>query len=561
MKVLPAGPQPADIMIVGEAPGVREEQTGMVFCGTSGQELTRMLHEAGINRSECRVTNVTPVRPPGNDINHFFRKKSQLKGDEHFIGGRYCTQEILVGLKHLRSELAATQPKVIIALGDTALWALTGNSGIGNYRGSLLHLSPVFEGPFGPDVWVIPTYHPAAILRQWSWRFIAVQDLRRARRQLDNPVTEPQYSFLTRPSFTDAIATIRQLRGRAALGKLPLAIDIETRGGFIDCIGIAWSETEAISIPLAVMSGGNSSYFTFEEELQLLLEFRELAKHPNVEHLGQNYLYDMQYFAKEQGWYRVPVMDTMLAHATCFPGLPKSLDYLSSLYLDWHQYWKNESKEADKNFSDEQRWVYNCKDCVVTYALREPIQKTIDSLGLQPQVDHIHRLFEPLLFMMFRGVRFDGSKRDRFAGEIMEQRGQLELWFQELSGAWTDVQLTKSKTAKPWYASPTQQQKIFYEVLGLQPVKNRKTGRPTADDAALEKIAQREPLMIPVCDRLAAYRSLGVFFSTFVEVRLSPDRRIRCSYNPVGTETFRFSSSEDAFGHGLNLQNIPKGNQ
>ncbi len=55
------------------------------------------------------------------------------------------------------------------------------------------------------------------------------------------------------------------------------------------------------------------------------------------------------------------------------------------------------------------------------------------------------------------------------------------------------------------------------------------------------------------------YRSTGVFLSTFIQAPLDHDRRIRSSYNPVGTETLRFSSRADAFGFGTNLQNIPKG--
>jgi len=58
----------ARIMLVGEAYGETEEKTGIPFSGTSGQELNRMLNEAGILRNECYVTNVINSRPPRNDV-------------------------------------------------------------------------------------------------------------------------------------------------------------------------------------------------------------------------------------------------------------------------------------------------------------------------------------------------------------------------------------------------------------------------------------------------------------------------------------------------------------
>jgi len=68
MRVKGEGPIPARIMLVGEAPGEQEERSGTPFCGSSGQELNRMLHEVGIMRSECYVTNVCKLRPPDNQI-------------------------------------------------------------------------------------------------------------------------------------------------------------------------------------------------------------------------------------------------------------------------------------------------------------------------------------------------------------------------------------------------------------------------------------------------------------------------------------------------------------
>ena len=157
-----------------------------------------------------------------------------------------------------------------------------------------------------------------------------------------------------------------------------------------------------------------------------------------------------------------------------------------------------------------------------------------------------------------RGVNIDLLQRSEFSLMLMDERAKLEQYFIDIStGVWDDVPLTKGKTKSPWYDSPKQTQKVIYEVLGQPVVRKRKTGNPSVEDEALEKVAAREPLLTPICRALLEYRSLGVYLKTFVNSRLDHDNRMRTSYNPVGTETFRFNSTIDAFGVGMNLQNIP----
>jgi DNA polymerase I-like protein with 3'-5' exonuclease and polymerase domains len=144
----------------------------------------------------------------------------------------------------------------------------------------------------------------------------------------------------------------------------------------------------------------------------------------------------------------------------------------------------------------------------------------------------------------------------------MSAMAERENWLMQFTDALTGgVPLVKSKGAKPWYRSSSQQMKIFYEILKVPLVRNRKTGRPTADDNALTVIGKREPLLLPICKVLAEYRSLGVFLSTFVQCPLDWDNRMRSSFGVGMTETLRNTSSEDAFGFGGNMQNVSKGTE
>lgn len=560
-RCYPDGPQEASILIVGEAPGVEEIRQGRPFVGVSGQELTRMLHDAGINRTECRITNVTPFQPPRNDISNFFVTKTAAPSYGcPYVAGRYPTQEITEGLAELSLEIARTRPKVIIALGDTALWALTQETGITKWRGSELSLHPAWDGPFDPTIRVIPTYHPAAILRVWEWRSVACYDLSKAGKPAPE---EPDWQFqITPDSYEDSRKALEDLLWKLTDGPLRLSCDIETlESKVIDCIGFAWSETEALCIPL-IRASDYTPLFTVEEEVDLILLMREILLHPNAHIIGQNFYYDAQYIARLWGFLPVPAFDTMVGHAVAYPGTPKSLDYLSSIYLPWHRYWKGESREAAATADDNLRWRYNCKDGCATWALEEPIRAAICKAGLNGPLHEELTLFRPLIRMMLKGVRQAQHHRGELMSQVMEQQSGIEQFFDQFTEeALEGVELARTKKAAPWYRSPTQQAKLFYEVLRLPVQKHKKTKRPTADDDALTALRMKEPVLLPLLDLLSHYRSLGVFLSTFILVRLDHDLRLRCSYGPVGTETFRFNSSADVFGFGGNLQNIPAGDE
>src|ERR1700674_2494987 len=106
MLCRPEGPIPARIMLVGEAPGYEEEQKGLPFQGASGQELNRMLGEAGITRSECFITNVCRQRPPNNDLNLFIAKaKKDVTPKHYLIRGRHVLEPVRAGIELLRKEI------------------------------------------------------------------------------------------------------------------------------------------------------------------------------------------------------------------------------------------------------------------------------------------------------------------------------------------------------------------------------------------------------------------------------------------------------------------------
>jgi len=558
-RCYPSGPVPAKILIVGEFPTAEEIHRKEPFVGASGRVLTDILHELDILRTECRLTNVSPWRPPRNDISKFFLTKTEATKNGFLpLGGKYPNQALRQGLKELAIEVAKTQPEIIIALGNTALWALTSEWGITKWRGSALTLNPAWEQPYDPDIRVIATYNPLGIMRSWDWRPVACYDISKAK---EPKPKEPEWDWKISTSFRSVMIQLYLLKRSLDQDKLSwIAADIETRERtFVDCIGLAWSETEAICIPF-FRASDYSFLWTEEQEAEIVLFLREIFLHPRTKLIGQNWYYDAQYIARIWGIFPIPEFDTMVAHAVAYPGTPKSLDYLSSIYLPWHRYWKDDTAEAEAEADDNKRWEYNCKDCCATWALREPIEQTLRSQNLWQPWEFERDLFRPLMAMIMKGVRLHEKRRQEYLPLVLDQQADLETFFQQVQAeAFPDLELAKTKTAKPWYRSPTQMVKLLYQHLHLPTQYHKKTKRPTTDEAALAALMKKEPIFAPLFSLILDYRSLGVFLTTFLLMPMDRDRRWRTSYNPVGTETFRLNSKSDSFGMGGNLQNIPTG--
>lgn len=545
--VPPSGPSGARIMLVGEAPGEQEVLRGAPFVGASGNCLNEMLHEAGIMRSECFLTNVCRERPPGNEIEQWIPKvKKDRTPDMVPLRDKMVKPVIAEGANLLWREIGMVAPNIIVAFGNVSLWALTGKWGIKSWRGSLLST----DGPSGSvSTKVIPVYHPAYIMRDWSARAISVQDLRRAKAEAETATKNSiDYNFIIRPNYAQVESYLSHRLSELEREPHTLSVDIETRSGHIACLGIATSTRDAICIPFMCVERADG-YWQAPEETAIIRQLRAVLTHPNARIVGQNFIYDTQYIWRHWGFVPRFDRDTMLGHHSCYSGLPKGLDFLSSMYCEQHTYWKDEGKEWHAKIQEDQLWAYNCKDAVITYEADTAIQSTVDKLGLRPQHDFQQSMFWPVLQAMVRGVRVDTGRRANFALELAKEIDAREVWFERILGHPLNPR------------SPKKMQELFYHDLNQKPVINRKTSEITCNEEALDKIAAREPILRPLVRRITEHRSLGVFSSTFVGARLGRDGRLRCSYNIAGTSTYRLSSSTDAFDSGLNLQNIPKGGE
>lgn len=800
------GPVPADIMIVGEFPSRDDEYKNEPFSDRAGALFTKRLAQVGFLRTSCFITNVSQHRPPDDDISAWISdRKTPPAADWVRIQGKWVHPQVAQGYETLREEIARVQPKLIIAVGNAALWALTGNTGANKWRGS--RLSP-------PDLscTVVPTISPASALRQEELIPIITLDLKRAKAIYEGRQNPRLYKFQLAPTYAETLDTLAQLKFRAdgfrdTGVKLRLSGDLETRLGHIACFGIAWSATEAICIPFLQAQRDDQPrevgafYWTEKQEAEIVYRLTQLFNHEAIEWVGQNYLYDCQYFWRFWGTLPRYVFDTMIGHHSCFSNMRKGLDFLSAMYAHDHVYWKDESKNWDPDVGERQYWTYNClaadtpvlmfdntykplgeivegdkvltfeenpsghrfarvmkiavvtktakdyktvsrytfsdgtfidatsdhkilstfgrnsrsswqwkeckdlalgdrvaslgkpwkslntfeagwlsgiydgegtvgflnqnkgyspyprigfsqkpgpvldkaleiltkygfsyrtsekpsatyvdingglteqlrllgmfqplrigknfhkysyceglsgfsglsrpilvsiepigtvpvadisttegtfiaggifvhncKDACITWEIAPEIQAQQTELGNQQHHDFQQSLFFPVLRMMNRGIRLDISQRAELKKQLLEASLERQGKLDYMAGHELNPR------------SPLQLKKFFYDDLGLPVIHALNSDSITTNSPAMAEIANRFPPLRLLCQTITELRSISVFLGTFINAELDSDARMRCSFAVAGPTTFRFSSSENAFGSGMNLQNIP----
>ena len=331
------------ICIVGEAWGEKEEEVGRPFVGPSGWLLDQLLSQAGIRRSECFTTNVFNLRPrPSNDVKNLCGGRAEgIAGLPPLTQGKYVLQKYLPEIERLYEEIRREQPNVIIALGATAGWALLHSSGIKAIRGATAVTPPKVSAALGREYKVLPTYHPAAVLRQWNLRPIVAADLDKARREsLSRDYIRPRRHIWIKPTLADLERYEREFIAPTER----LSADIETRQDQITCIGFAPGPETAIVIPFFTESG--ASYWSRDDELSAWAYVRRWLQKPTV---FQNGLYDINFLWSRYG---IPVPgaseDTMLLHHAFQPEMEKGLGFLATIYTD-EASWKFMRKGAMKH--------------------------------------------------------------------------------------------------------------------------------------------------------------------------------------------------------------------
>lgn len=526
-KVVHEGPLDAPIFLVGEAPGTHENVALRPFVGPSGDLLNMSLDQVGLSRDMLRIGNVLNYQPAKNLFQH---------ANE--------TWQLATSKEELTEYLKSHQHKIIVPMGNKALEFFTGHVSIEKHRGSVYTHG---------NTLVVPTIHPAAILRDGSHTPAFLNDLLKVKRLLTEPYVSPTFRFNIAPSWMELEELMPSL-----LSAPRLWCDIETKmyTSYIRCIGFAWTPYDAVCIFNDAHEGMGPM---FRKTLQRLLE-------NDVPKTFHNGFFDTHMLAENginvTGW----DYDTMLMQHSLQPELPLGLDYCTSMYTDIN-YYKDDGKESGDKISKERLGVYNCKDVVATCKVELAQREEADEIAWRMFKNKFAQVPVAREYSTC-GLLLDPERKELLESRVVAQRSTSYTLFFHI--------LSLHGLKEDQYFKVTQHQKVkdfLYQTLGL-PVKMNQDGKVTADEDAIVELigtAKRKiqelktdkgkypwELKLAALKLILEIRGQEKLLSSYICVETSLDGRARSVYNITGTETNRWSASSWYDGSGWNGQTIPR---
>lgn len=526
--ILGTGPSSAQLMIIGEAPGQREEELKRPFVGPSGELVTELLETAGSSRSQVYITNVVKIRPPQNDLERLGELGYKI---EDF-------------LPLLWKEIEALQPNCILALGSLACKTLTGKDGIKSYRGSIL---PSLQ--YG--IKTIPTIHPAALFERprdrssgqsfftWKQKPHIQFDFIKAVRESQSP----SWDSIPRRSLRVIRSSI-QLEQFFSMYKdyKKMYVDTEVFKSHLVCIGFAFTRYEGVSIPLIdLQSNDNPKGIPLHELIELWKIVQHELTNPERQIVGQNWKADKVYWLETAGFDVGPLFsDGMFLMHTLSPELPKSLAFQASIFTN-ETFWKSEGKEYNPHKDKiDDLLLYNAKDCCLNCECVEEMEKDLKELGLEDfYYNFVMPMYEIYEGIEKRGILVDKEKKkdicDYFEALIAAENERCRVLLADFG---IEQTVDKKGRVSPNYNSPKQVHELIYGLLRCPQRKDTADETLTALMNNAVKDSKKKSIIKSVLER----RSLHKLKETYAEAEPDFDGRMRCTYNQVGTETGRTST-------------------
>jgi len=494
-----------DILFIGEAPGRTEVQQNKPFVGRSGDILNRVTDPL-LHNHTWWITNAALCFDPNNGTS---------KGP---VGkAAFCCRGRLDDL------IERTDPKVIITLGNVPLQALVKcRDGISKQRGKLRK--------FG-NALLMPTYHPAAILRNPSLFQDFVSDIRRAIQCIDTPEQ-------TAPDSVPFTLTVDFNRVFAAAEAAPFAVlDLETTG-------LDYTRDHIICYVVAT----DKEVFIMPETVRTINGFTEALAACKAKWVGHNSKFDRNFMLYELG---VPVhfsFDTMLAHYLLDErgGVHDLKGICASLYGAPH--WEDEI-DAQLKLRKTHNYDDIPKDILYKYAALDGYW----TVRLTHTMNRLLALYPKLLNVMLnvlmpaseafsnaetQGVLFDTEANQMLVPVYMAKLAELQGELERIAGVKFNPR------------SSQQTANVLYNLCGVPPVEGAE-GSTDAKKVLIKRAGY------PIVDTLLQYRAVNTLLTRYIEGLsevVGADGRIHTSFQLHGTMTGRLSSSP-------NLQNLPRSAQ
>ena len=567
-------PSEKSVLVIVDYPIQNEVERDYPWSAASHLTLLSDLAKAGITQKSIHTTYLSYERPDKDSYDwstEFKKKKNIPEGEEQFWfpvphqKDLYVSTLLATEVTLLSEEINKVKPKIIIVAGKWSYFFLSGNVAYSQTQGSGGNQKPL--GGLAKHRASIETTHESlglgeiilfpmlpAIVKQRSpdkipvikWDCLKVGDIFKNLEEGSKVVKDyltPTRNYIMGTIYSEVILWLRRLHCRLEAEPTLVSIDIETRhSAMIDCIGFAYENTNGICIPFATLS--NPNLWSLEEELSIYVEMSKVVKHPKIKITGQNFSYDSAFIRKFWLIECNAEVDTMILHHALYNNMQKDLAFLASIYCENYQYWKD-----DQNGEDEVRWKYNVKDILYTREIAEVLQEVLKGqpVKLQEFYDfQQHKLAPALNRVMNRGIRIDLSKKEELHRQLSDILKSVEANLSYIIGEEFNPKSTPQVRA------------LFKDLLGVKAKINRKTGTESFGSEYMLEYLEQYPMYAPLIKLILEYRSIGIFVRTFLSARVDEDGRMRTSYNVAGTKTYRLASRKNAFGNGMNLQNVPK---
>lgn len=493
-------------MVIGEAPGRREDDSGVPFVGKAGQLLDRLLNDVGLNRKDLYITNAVHCRPPEN--------RTPTK------------REINACKTWLDKEIAYVKPKYVLLLGNTPLWAVLNLKGIRKIRGKPIEKDGVFY---------LPTYHPSYALRDPNNEPILKIDLQAFKDLLDSGgiPTEKRLNINIVEDASDLEDMIDDIEGQSLI-----SYDIETNGldpfkpdAKMISFGIGTKTTQWV-VPLHHKESPWKEY----QHRRIIFQIINAAKGSQM--AAHNGKFDSLWLRVMYGIDWKCDFDTMLAHYILNENSRHGLKELATLYCQAPNYDvdKNE-KQGEAKLEDHAR--YHAHDLFYTRKL-----KLIFERELRRDLS-LHKVFYDLIMpvaRMFVDVEYEGVYVD------VKRLHEVEIELNQRVNAATKI-MDKYAPGTNW-GSPKQVGELLFGKLKLSPLDKTAKGGNSTSESVLKRLA----LQHEVPRELLKFRECKQQLSFFIEgwQPSISNRRLHPSFKIHGTVTGRLSCENP------NLQQVPR---
>lgn len=412
--VPPDGNGTSGVMLIGEAPGHYEvvEQKPFVVFAQAGSKLNQALKIKGFTRNQFRLGNVVQCQPPGNKLAGAWYEQQAVE---------HCRKN----LDRLIRNFSTDKKKTLVALGNTALKALIGVSGIAKERMSVSALRGfVLESEYGP---VIPSYHPSYIKRgNGKYTPVLATDIAKAVRVAQGLCKSyswhPEYrkpDYNTTPSIEEGISYFRMVKDNP---KLPLAYDIETEA----TLGIDEDEREVQRdfITQIQFSLKKDEAIAFEWKEPYIKIARAILALPNPKLSFNGWFFDAPMLATQGIEVKGKEHDLMQMFKQLHPDYDRNLQAVASLY-DFPFPWKH-------LYGDRLAW-YGCADVDSLHWILKPLMRQMKETqvweGYKEMVLGIHPI---MIRTSKRGFPVSKVEKEKITRKIQKTRDRIETEIQEM---------------------------------------------------------------------------------------------------------------------------------